>query len=587
MTISIIPIRDCFADTEEGRRVVPYFHFLDIEDDSSIRFMRMQPHEALTASPDEGVRHTTSHYMHKCREALRAAHRERADLFMTPEYCIPIELIHEMISQPELQPPPNRLWCLGCQGVSLDAFHNHMMQWGDKAIVGRRTLDNMRENRFVNFLLYAFLSRDGSKLCLVPQLKMQRMREPLFVCEGVGLSYGRKVVMFGESTSNQLFSILCADAFHPEIKSGSVFFPNREQRRYMILHPQLNPSPRNPDIAALRNHIFGATSSRDIIYITCNWANGTTVRAGDGRPLEIRSPWSSIYRRFISLDGQHSWNEQLREARRLNFRHGLGLGFQTANKIKVWFAVKSEHLQIIQLTKPYDGGAELARPVATVQAEKAFVADESGNWTQAELTFPTGLPAELANEAVDEFAYPLTAPVEQLDKFFGYCLGHLEDGQLSLTDEERSARLSHHIDDQCEPEREREAGRVIRLIHCLKQKTSLPNQLKRFEGKFLFRLGTRAPFNLLPSSGDERLGALVIYTDRNDTASMKKIVSGVYHAFPGLELFLEDKICVFSRNDSGETVHYPYSSDRWDSPVHSSHSTDFTEGGLLIDAELD
>ncbi|MFD0715695.1 hypothetical protein [Paenibacillus sp. GCM10027626] len=585
MTISIIAIKDCFKDAEEGSRVVPHFNFLDIEDDSPFRFMRMQPKEALAASPDEGVRHTSGHHLKKCREALRTAHMERADLLLTPEYCIPAELIIEIIQNSELQPRPNTLWCLGCQGMSLDSFRDHMMQWGDSAIVGSGALAGMRENRFVNFLLYVFRSKESSKLCLVPQLKLQRMREPLFVCEGAGLSLGKKVIMFGDQSANQLFSIMCADAFHPEIKSGGLFFPNREPRRYIILHPQLNPAPRSPDIAALRNRIFDQTSSRNVIYITSNWAYGTIIQTEDGRPLAIQAPWSSIYRRFISLDGRQSWNEQLREARSLNFRHGLGLGFQPAKKIKVWFAIKSEHLQLILLTKPYDGGAELVQPRAGVQAEKAFIASDSGNWEHAELPFSSELPAVLAEDAVEEFAYPRTASVENLDKFFGYCLGHLEDGQLSLSDQEHSTRLSCHIDEQCEPGRGQEARRIVRLIRCLRQKDSLPNQLKKFEGNFLFQLGARAPINLLPSSGDEKDGALVIYTD-NDVM-MDKIVFDIYKALPGVELFLEDKICVFSQNPKGETVHYPYFSELWTSPVHSNHSTEFTQGGLLIDAGLD
>ncbi|WP_159888451.1 hypothetical protein [Paenibacillus puerhi] len=589
MTISIMAIADCFADQVEGARVVPPFHFLNIENDSPFRLLRMQPMEQLTADPYDGVRHTTPSHPDKCREALRLAHQERADLFMTPEYCIPLELVHEILHTPSLQPRPNTLWCLGCQGVSLDSFEDHMMQWGDHAIVGRRPLEGMRESRFVNFLLYVFLSKEGDRLCLVPQLKMQRMSDPHFLCEGAGLSLGNKVIVFGEQSANQLFSILCADAFHPDIRSGSIFFPNREQRRYLILHPQLNPDPRDSNIAALRNQMFGNTSARDTIYITSNWASGTTVHSAEGPPLTIRNPWSSIYRRFMSLDGQRSWNEQLREVRTRNLRHGLGLGFQPKKKFKVWFAVKTEHLQLILLTKPYDGGAELARPRANVHAEKAFIPTGTGeSWEAAELTFPTELPAPLAEEAAGDFAYPLTASVEDRDRFFGYCLGHLEGGQLSLSEQEQSPRISHHIDDHCEQGRQQEAGRVVRLIRCLQRKDSLPNQLKRFQGEFRLQLGrSGAPFNLLPRSGNERSGALVMYADQADQTKMKRMVDSIYQAMPGLELFLDDHICVFSHSLSGETIHYPDFSEQWTTPVHSNHTTEFTEGGTLIDAELD
>ncbi|MEK8130019.1 hypothetical protein WMW72_19115 [Paenibacillus filicis] len=587
MAISILSITDCFANQEEGSRLVPSFHFLNIEDDSPFRLMRMQPQEQLTACPDEGVQHTTAGHLNKCREALRIARAEHADLLMTPEYCVPVSLIHEILTTPSLQPHPNSLWCLGCQSLSLEAFHDHMMHWGDLAIVARKPLEDMRPSRFVNFLLYMFLSQEG-RLCLVPQLKMQRMNDPQFVCEGAGLSLGSKVILFGDSSANQLFSILCADAFHPEIKPGSLFVPNREPRRFIVLHPQLNPGPRHPDISALRNNLFDNTSARDMIYITCNWADGTVIRTAEGPPLAITSPWSSIYRRFISLDGQQSWNEQLRKTRTDNLRHGLGFGFLAKKKYKVWFAVKAEHLQLILLTKPYDGGAELVRPRGSVQAEKAFIPSDDGNgWRQSELTFPTALPALLTAEAAEELAYPLTASVEERDKFFGYCLGHLEDGQLTITDQEHSPRLSYHVDDHCESARQREAGLVIRLIHCLRSTESLPNQLRRFQGQFRLQLAARAPFNLLPRSGHEKSGALVIYADQADGAAMKRIVDRLFNVMPAAQLLLEDNMCVFSHSVDGEMVHYPAVTDHWTVPVRSSHTTEFTEGGLSIDAELD
>jgi hypothetical protein len=68
---------------------------------------------------------------------------------------------------------------------------------------------------------------------------------------------------------------------------------------------------------------------------------------------------------------------------------------------------------------------------------------------------------------------------------------------------------------------------------------------------------------------------------------MKKMVSNIYNAMPGLELFLEDNICVFSHDFNGGVIHYPDFSERWTSSEHSNHSTEFTEGGTSIDAEFD
>ncbi len=587
MAITTIPIKACFADLAEGERVVPAFHFLDIEDDSPFRLLRLQCKEALTANPHDGVHHSTANHVDKCREALRLARRERADLFLTPEYCIPLTLIEEMIRTPELRPRPNTLWCLGCESVSLDGFYEHIHGWRDEAIVGERTLEGMRENRFVNFLLYVFLSKENDKLVIVPQVKAQRMGEPILVCEGLGLSIGRKVIVFGEETENQLFALLCADAINPEIKTGQLFFPDRQPKRYIVLHPQLNPAPRNPDIAALRNHIFGNTSGRDVIYITANWADGTVVTTGEGSPLRIETPWSAIYRRFISYGG-HDWNRRLREVRIKNYQYGLGLGFHPIKKYKVWFANKTEHIQQLKLSKPYDGGAEIIQPTGKVQAEKAYVPNASGNgWQEAEIPFHKELPDVLTAEATGEYGYPLTASVEDRDRFFGLCLGHLETGQLHISDQEGSARISYHVDKHCEPERVQGAEIVAKLIRCLKSRDQLPGQLKRLRGKFRFQLAQRSPFNLLPGSGNESQGALVIYSERSSSNLMKQIVDKIYQSMPEVEGLLEDRICVFSHDHTGGPVHYPEYSEDYTSPVKTYHSTDFTEGGVLIDPEMD
>lgn len=583
MSIETISIKECFANLEEGNRVVPSFHFLNTDDDSSIRMMRLQCKEELKATPDEGVQHTSDDHVNKCREALRLAHSERIELFVTPEYCIPLSLIDEIIQDPELRPRRNTLWCLGCEGVSVETFDDYINSWRDQALVGKRTLDDIREKKFVNFILYVFISKENDRVCLVPQLKLQRMSESILICEGIGLSIGRKVVVFGEETQNQLFSLLCADAFNPEIKSGQLFFDNLQPKRYIILHPQLNPSPRHSDIAALRNNIFGNQSGREVIYITANWADGTVISTPDDNSLlTIETPWSSIYRRFISLDGERNWIEMLREVRIINYKYGLGLGFHRKKKYKIWFANKVEHIQLVLLSKPFAGGAEIVGPIGKVQAEKAYIPNNiNKGWVESEIPFNNILPNTLLTEATQEFSYPIIASIEDRDKFFGYCLGHLEKGELYICDQEFSRRISYHVDKHCERDREQGAELIAKLIRCLKSKDHLPGQLKRLGGEFRFKLAQKTPFNLLPKSGNESQGALVIYSER--PSLMKQKVEEIYDSMPGLEGLMEDKVCVFS-DEKGKPVYYPTYSEEYTSPVKTQHSTDFTEGGNSIES---
>lgn len=587
MTLTTLAVKDCFADREVGNRVVPSFHFLCIDDDSPIRLMRLQSKAELRASAETGIYSVSEHHLEKCRSALRLARAEYADVFLTPEYCVPIQLIDEMISDTELQPRPNTLWCLSCAGVSVEQFEDCLQRWGDRAIVGKRTLEGMRLNRFINFILYVFVSKEGDKLCFVPQLKLQRMREAIFVCEGQGLSLGKRVIVFGEETENQLFSILCADAFHPEVQSGSLFFRDRRPKRYIVLHPQLNPAPRHLEMSGVRNLIFGTQAGNQTIYITANWAYGTTVTAKSKRLFTIHAPWSTIYRRFMSYDGMRSWHESLREVRTENLNYGLGLGYQQSKKIKVWFANKGEHLQQVMLAKPYDGGPEIARPIGHVRAVKAYIPnDEHNGWRAKRLRFEEQLPASIVAEAAGHFSFPHEADkVEDKEKLFGYSLGHMEIGQLLLDEREYTARISYHVDDHCEPARLEAAEMIAKLMRRLKSNTSLPGQFKRFQGRFQFRAAKRAPFNILPMSGNEMEGVLAIYTRRE--SSKKQIVDHILKSMSEVSALLEDRICVFSQDENGNDVHYPEYSEEYTSPVRSTHTVEYTHGGGTAQLELD
>lgn len=572
MTVAMISARDCFVTPERGAQLVPSFPFLNTTNDAAIRFMRLQSKSELNADPYRGVYSISETHLSKCREVLRRARTDRIELLVTPEYCIPATLITEMLEDEALQPREGALWVLACEGLTLEVFDEHIMQWRDTAEVGLRALEGKHENQFVNFILYVFRSADNSRLCLIPQWKMQRMSDQRFVCEGAGLSVGNKVVLFGEAVANQLFTIVCADAFKPGIISPSLWFPNQEQRRYIVLHPQFNPSPRHPGITEFRSSLFNTTAGRDLIYITANWAEGTTITS-EGGTRRLDTPWSTIYRRFINYGGDHGWLDQLRETRKHNYTHGLGLGF-TEQRYKAWYAHKKEHALQIHLVKPYDGGAEIAQTREKVKVIRAFVVSEDQhNWVESDLPFEVSLPPSLTAEMTDEFSHANTQDqdIEQRDKLFGYSLGHLEKGQLLLTADEQSARMSYHIDAQCETGRLQSAELLVRLIQRLKQKDKLPWVMQRFQGRFLFKPASRKPFNIIPESGNERGGVLVIYTDQ--PSERKQLVESLINE----EWFLEDRISVLSENHPD----YPEYNDEFTSSERSSHSIEYTNGGRM------
>jgi len=584
MTISVIPIERCFG--VESEDIVPSFDFLEIED-PTFRLLRMQCRGDVLAHPEMGVRNASELHEYKCREALKLARAHRADIFLTPEYAIPLPLIDEIICTTELQPHPNKLWCLCCEGVPWEIFEEKINEWSDRAYVGKKALEEAYRKNFAGFLLYLFQSKRGDKLCIVPQLKLQPMREDIFVCEGDGLSRGKHVVLFGDQKPNQLVSIICADAFHPDLKDSSKFFPGGNERKLIILHPQMNPAPRNGELASLRNNLFSQEWGNSTIYITANWAAGSAIfpEQMPGAKHVVQTPWSSIYRRFHNYGGDE-WAEKLRSVRNENIKHGLGFAFEDYKKYKVWFAHKNEHLQLLVVRKPYGGGPSIVKPSGTVQASKLYLPNERNDgWEASTLHFQTALPDELAQEATGEFAFPVHASVEERDEFFGLCLGHLEKGELVLSGSEQCSRISYHIDDACEPGRVRQADRVANLIRILKSERTLPAQLRKLQGGYQFMLAKETPFNLIPKSGNEKGGALVSYVERE--SEMIKTAEGIWREIPYGRQLLGDSICVFARKATGELTHYPQVSEEFTSPDRVENRTDISHGGVSIEQPFD
>jgi hypothetical protein len=585
MRISVITIEECFGNRETD--LVPSFDFLGIQD-PTFRLLRMQCQGDLLANPNKGVYNTRNIHIDKCREALKIARSERVDLFITPEYSIPIDLIDEIIRNPNLQPLPKKLWCLCCEGIDWETFQYRINQWSDYAEVGKKTLEDAYIKQFAGFMLYVFKSKQADKLCVVPQLKLQPMREDIFVCEGDGLTRGNYVILFGKDSPNQLVSIICADSYHQSIKDSSIFFPGGNERKLIVLHPQLNPAPRNGEIASLRENIFSQSWGNSTVYVTANWAAGSNINPERQRGVKhvIHTPWSSIYRRYFSYSGE-KWIEKLRKIRNENLNHGLGFGYEPYKKYKVWFAHKNEHLQLLVIRKPFGGGPAITMPDGTVQAVKIYVPNQRNDgWIETTLTFQTDLPQSLMVEATGDFEYPINVSVEERDKFFGYCLGHFEEGELKLFEKsykkEKSSRISYHIDDDCEPLRIRQAERVANLIRILKSPKTLPSQLRRMEGKYRLQLAKTTPFNLIPKSGNEKSGALVAYVERE--IEMKETAQRILREIPYLGPWLEESICIFStRAVTGEIVHYPDYSDEFTEPDRVVKGIDFSHGGVTIE----
>jgi hypothetical protein len=528
--------------------LIPRFPFLD-RSSSHFRLLRMQCQGDLIADAEQGVRVEDDTHRDICKSTLSKARDNGVDILLTPEYSIPWDLVEEMIQNPELQPQAGALWCLCCQGIPWGVFIDFMRSLQSHHVVQPSIA---KEQNFVNVLLYVFQSTEVGKLVIIPQLKLQHMRDETLSHEAAGLTEGDVIYKFGHDLSNQLCSIICADAYHNDIKQNLRKFDERGNEHWIILHPQLNPKPRDGIMTDFRRNLFDIMGSRKAVYITANWAEGTVIKLLDGGKVSIRTPWSCIYLR--NSDG--NWLEGQRIIRNLNLVKGLGFSYLQKKKTIIWHSVKSEHLQQLLVQKPLPGSPAVTISNNGVRAEKVYVRDENHpSWVDSDITFDHCLPSVLAEICKGHFEFPVNASIELRDQFFGLCLGHQEEAQL-LADEstEQSRRIGLHIDCDCEELRQSDVDRVAKLTYYLQQpKDGLPGQLGHLEGKYKYNYDNSLKyFNLYPLSGDGRQAVWVAYEERESKAreladKLKKIV----------EVDREHRVCVFTQTTSLQVKAYP------------------------------
>lgn len=571
MSIAFVPIEDVL-ERAGCRTLVPSFSFANAAS-PLLRLLRLQCRGRLTADDRQGPQAADDAHYRLCKDALRVARETEADVLLTPEYSVPLALIGEMAANPLLQPPPGKLWCLACQGEERTRFYDRLGGWEAHARVFR-PFGDILHREFVCALVYAFIGADGHTLCIVPQLKLHSSGDPELYCEGDALSRGSEVYTFGSGHANRLCSIICADAFHPDMNAAR-FFPEGAAN-WIILHPQLNKSPRHSYMVRLRDAIFSRTEGRHTVYVTANWAETTEVRQPQSA-MTISAPWSCIYMKHSG-----EWLHALRRARNDSLSKGLGFAYWDEARVKVWHAHKREHLQLVAIEKPNPATAEVNALPAGAKALRVYVPDEAREcWREAELPFDDRLPDELSAAANGPFAFPVSAKVEQRDRFFGLCLGHGEEGQLRFATEgggrEICNRLGLHIDEQCEALRGEDADRVGKLIDCLHIRPErLPGQLRHLEGRFRFRLADAYPeFNLFPAEGDDRDGVWVAYARSEHKA--REMAAQLCRRV-GQDR--EHQVCVFStKTGSHETIAYPVRDVDYTSPDRIRPHVDFTDGG--------
>lgn len=426
--------------------------------------MRLQCKANIIADLVNGVRSEEQSHYNLCINAINKAIENNSDILITPEYSIPLKLVTKIVQDSNLQPKSHKIFCLSCGATTVQAFRNLLDAWEtDGAYVVRYALDNnAQEKKFVNALIYVF-KLSNSKLCILPQLKTKYMADPFLKCEAGGLTLGSTIYVFGRDNPNRFCSLICADVLNDEI-DRTQFQPTGNEH-IVVFHPQLNPHPRHTTFSSFRHRFYELSSGSKVIYITANWAEGTTVKDAQSSETEtFLNPWSCVYIK----NSNENWITSLSKLIASNHCLGIGFSYWEKYRVNIWYSFKEENMQEICIKKPNLTGTCVLRPSEVVGINTYIPSARKDSWEQYRACFTETLPSIIPN-LPPKFCYPCTATTAQRDRFFGLCFGNFEEGQYIADDCELCARMGVYIDDECQKIRDENAIQFMRFVSYLKK----------------------------------------------------------------------------------------------------------------------
>ncbi len=548
--------------------------------------LRAQMEAVFKYSEEEGPKVVTPQHDKKCWNTIKLAKKRNVDLLVFPEYCLSYDSIDNIVNDLDSWPEPNKLWCLPCQGIEYEDFEDAMDAFKrDRVIIINEAYKEEKRERkeFVNALIYCFsVYRGGEKnLILIPQLKTEAMRDAEYLCEGRGMSKGTLIYLFDGDRGNALLSLLCADALNSQITWDKI---SESGKSMIILHPQLNTSPKNNTFARLRNDMFERNQRH--IYVSCNWAEGTRLVAPDNPPLIIETSWSCIYYKFQDTYDMKRWIEQSKQKRDENYSKLLLKGFISNRKVAVWYTLSRELIQEIIIEKVATITPAVTATGNKVLAKKLYLF-EGENLTQKnneKYSFEWCL-SQLDQEVKEvirelEPAYRFMLECEKkydVDRFMEMCLAKRENESFRIDEREDLHCLSICMDKEHGQRIKDEIYRLIILINQLSN-GKLPDHLVEYieNHKLDYKeLNDGEIVNLISSQDKGIVVAIAKY--KSEALNYANILKGQYRLE---ESQMPYKMCIYYSDYAKGTLEcLPQVDKRITSGNQTYESTNIVNGG--------
>lgn len=556
---------------------------------TNFKLLRVQMRGDILYS-DEGVWLADESHDRKCRILLELSKRKYYDLVLFPEYCISYRLLDAVVSDRNLWPDDGKLWCLPCQGIPKHEFDNYIEALKEKdtvCLIEDAISDGVSPNPFVNAVFYCLrVKKDGKPyLCLAPQLKTHHMSDHDCVCEAVGLTTGSRVFKLG----GRLITFLCADTLNNNIYWQDLQ-NNAQTNGIIILHPQMNRSPKHKDFRRVRDEMW--SHNHQGLCITCNWAEGTRlIDSQTGTAVgQIDFSWSCVYQKHTNFPFE-KWKTDTEGARKESAACDLFAAFMKMQKTEVWFSTSAEQATAMILPNPATDQYAVTG-IRSLKATDRFCWQGTG-WepTPYSSTLESRMKTDEAKEELGKSAgiqaelepcyhFPFTEQDKYLvDRFFSVTLPNAKKALLTIDEDEDLADWAVLLD---KPDFSA-AREAFHDLYTLTRKAlkgdTIPRRLYGLKGEHEFICegdeSSRSCFNV-----DSATGKMLIVFAKDDVAAGRLSKSLLKEVFDNNTNLAESKLGVVYPDFTGDGFHFlPESTADISHGEHLIQEGDLTNGG--------
>lgn len=497
----------------------PTFNAL-IPNDQNYTAMLFQPQGAIVGDKSGVRNHDNALAVSQHGAFLKAAADRQADLAVTPEYSLPWKVLVDAIKSGRV-PAAGKLWALGCESITYKELQDLKADIAAQAEVLFEPLAEAA-GKFLDPLAYVFLASRangcGYRLVVLVQFKTRPMGDADHF-EVANLQVGKTVYCLGQQL--RLLSLICSDVFDFTDKNAADTYD-----RSLIVHIQLNPSPRHDQYRQYREKLLGF--NKDETELIClNWAakvvewNGTTSKPWNNISA---SAWYLRPDRFDMRDATLKANhERGLYYTYLSTKRFHALFFNYKAGVFVLEASKVAHLALAPALSNRRG-PQLANMLVWDAATSMFTDQATADDGFAALTCECGT-------AKDEIERVAKANPIHAERLLALCAGEIGEGEdwhrvtnldsCTIDSSEVVRRMTFCQDEDPKATKFRVARLKLskRLMELLKTPAELPPSLSDLNGGFQFEWDAGSPhFNVRASSGRR---ATVIYM--GELAAMKQI----------------------------------------------------------------